>query len=343
MKRVCLPQRRRDTELTANVRKLAGLIPDASEAGDPAIGPAFGLSLTKSKVDPVGLRTVIQFVLICTLACIDARSFGAEFEVYGNIKYSPSGYSPYYFFYHVYVNDCKWAIFLVSDLASSRRVEEFSSDGDYIYTLDHQDTNLTASFQLGNYASANQNSWIGNLYRPGFPFKVLESEVTMLFYSYASSCYLNSSSNGMIGSVLFQPNDLKRGDSLSPALVIKSHSPPFLPDRIVWFDDLKKHQTCLLEVSAFTNVDGMQLPASVSLLRFFEDKTNILSTFESHVSNVKSFCSLQFFKPEIPGRCFIMDNRFSPPELNAPPIIEITTNTWPSIEESKLQPGYEVV
>jgi hypothetical protein len=147
----------------------------------------------------------------------------------------------------------------------------------------------------------------------------------------------------MIGSVLFQPNDLKRGDSLSPALVIKSHSPPFLPDKIVWFDDFKKHQTCLLEVSAFTNVDGLELPVSVSLLRFFENKTNILSTFESRVTNVKSFCSIQCFKPEIPGRCFIMDNRFAPPDLDTPPIMEITTNSWPSIEQSELQPGYEVV
>ncbi len=99
----------------------------------------------------------------------------------------------------VYVRDCQWAIFQTWETATNKLITEMSDDGTNIYVLEHQEARDAGASATAAEWPVDPFSWLGEIHPSGFPYRRLNTEIGILFYAYASSCYLDSLTNEMIG------------------------------------------------------------------------------------------------------------------------------------------------
>lgn len=271
---------------------------------------------------------------------LSSSLFAHEFEVDGTMRITPTGYPAFSHSIHIYVRDCQWAIFRVLEDSTYRTVVEISDDGDNIYKLTRVETK-NGSFSPDDYANVIPNSLLaGEIHPSGFPFRMLEIESITLYYAYASSCYLDSLTNQIIGSIMLSPSELQSGDERSQALITRGSPPLRLPSKIIFWDDTRKWTNPIFSASEYTNFGNAQIPSRVSLFQYYQGETNILETFEFHATRILDTCSLKSFRPLLSNGALIADYRFSHQNTYTPGIPQIVTNTWPTMAESKLKRGY---
>jgi hypothetical protein len=263
-------------------------------------------------------------ILWLKLLTVDAAAY--EFEVHGTMEYAPMGFPAVNCSFHIYVKNCSWAIYEVFDHPGYRIINETSEDGENIYRLDHITTNVTTHFEPTDYAGLNPMSLSGEIHPSGFPFRILDSETIALFYVYASGCYLDKATNQIIGSIMFSPNDLGKEDAQSLASIDRGTSVPRLPVQLVFFGDDTNQITAVLKTTAYTNLDGMHLPLSMTLLRFFHHQTKVLSTYNFQVGTISDVCTLSNFSAPFPGRAVVSDYRLAHQRPLVPPVVQLLTN-----------------
>jgi len=114
----------------------------------------------------------------------------------------------------------------------------------------------------------------------------------------------------MIGSIRFQPRDEPRSYEGTYALITRSSPPLRLPSKIIFLPEFQNVTNAVLSTSEFTNLAGVQVPLKVSLVRYFQNKTNILTTYEFQATRISEKCPLKSFKPRLPSRAYVTDYRF---------------------------------
>jgi hypothetical protein len=259
-----------------------------------------------------------------------ARSLAYEFEVDGTMKASPSGYPPFSCSMQIYVRDCQWAVFQIWESPTNQILREISDDGDCVYALNHIETNA-GNFSPDDDSRAFPNSWTGEIYPAHFPFGILNTEAIALFYAYASSCYLDAHPNQVIGSIRFQPRDTPRTYEGAHALITRSSPPLRLPSKIIFFPEFQYVTNAVLSTSEFTNIANVQVPLKVSLVRYFQNKTNILTTYEFQVTRISEKCALKSFKPRLPSGAYVTDYRVPHFLASDPGSLRKMTNGWPAM------------
>jgi hypothetical protein len=192
----------------------------------------------------------------------------AEFEVNGVMIYQRDGKPEFPYDMRISVRDCKWSIVQRSMLGTNKmqRIQtELTYDGTNIYNLSHVER------QVENEAwQVVSNSYAASLYSGEFPFRNLDPEIVLLFYAYASTCYLDTVTNNQTGPIKFQPRDLEMGNATVYSELDREVLPPMLPKRISFFLGPTRGWTNANLVSGdFTNVGGLTIPATVSLEHYY--------------------------------------------------------------------------
>ncbi len=239
---------------------------------------------------------------------IGASSAAYEFAVDGTMKITPHGHPPLTCSLHVFVRDCQWAVFRIWEGSTNRFVTEVSDDGDYVYLLDWIETN-SARFRTGDYSGALPNSFVGQIHPAHFPFGLPQTEAVALFYAYASSCYLDTHTNGIIGPIPFSANDLPLSYEGAYARIVRETSPSHLPVEIAFLRSLEFGTNAILRTSDFTKVAGARVPRKVSLTRYSQDLTGELADYQFSATRVSRRCSLKVFTPRLPGTAVVTDYR----------------------------------
>jgi hypothetical protein len=297
----------------------------------------------KLKSSPIWIfQLLLGFVLITLLGFLCGNACAHEYELNGVMTDEPAGHPPFACNMHVYVRDCRWAIFQTWESPTNRIVTQMSDDGTNIYTLDHVETP-----SLKNGWEAMPNSYVGNIYPSGFPYRVVRTEIVALFYAYASSCYLDSVTNGLLGPIKFHPGQLMMGDARVSVNLYRNSFPPRLPECICFLNiEGSKVQwtNVVLRAFDFTNLGSIQIPSAVELIRYRPKQATIFTRYEFRVTNILDQCSLKSFTPFLPAHSFVEDNRFATGRADVPPITygQTTNSQWPTVDEAKLQPSYKV-
>jgi hypothetical protein len=287
-----------------------------------------------------GKYIICLIFLIAIGKAVSLSLWARGFEVVGIMEIKPTGHPTFSHLMQIFVQDRQWAVFRIIENVTNRTVVEISDDGTNIYNLTHLEPKAIGISPLESYSLSNCMA-AGEIHPTGFPFRMLETESVSLFYAYASTYYLDTHTNQMIGSIILQPSDLHDGDKLSDVLLERTEAPLYLPREITFIDKAANWTNCILRCKDFTNIVGMQIPLEVSLERFYRDKTNILQTFTFHATKVYGECSLGSFTPSINSNgVFVCDYRFSHHGSYVPGIPQVVTNAWPTMAESKLKRGF---
>jgi hypothetical protein len=287
------------------------------------------------------------FGLVVCLQILMANFLGwrlkaAEFEVAGVMKVDPITFKPFSSKFRICVRGCNWAIFQTWESPTNKIIIEMSDDGNNIFELQH----IEIPMENGDWMPAS-NSYVGSLYPSGFPYRVLDTEIVALFYAYASTCYLNSVTNQLLGPIKFEPRDLVWGDASVSAIYERNPYSPNLPAQIVFLNHYSAKErwtNAVFSASDFTNVSGLTIPEAVSLIRYHANEGRVYTKYEFQVSSVINKCYIDTFTPDLTKRAFVQDQRFSRGVAQVPSITYgvLTNGVWPSLADAKRQPGYKV-
>lgn len=284
------------------------------------------------------LRVALAWVAIIVSTACKAET-GYEFELSGIMEISPHRYEIPSFSCKMRVccRDCQWAIFKIWETKTNRIIQETSDDGTNIYSITHVED------LRNNWIWTDiPNSWVAQIHRSGFPRYVLQTEEVMLFYAYASSCYLNSLTNSFFDPIKFEPNDLLEGNVRVKGVIKYGPAPVRLPQEL-YFLSVREYKTnAVLSASNITNIGRIQIPLDVSLRRFVLDADKPLIDYTFKVDKLSLTCNVDSFKPRLPSNVLVSDYRFSHGQAYVPPIVESATNGWIDEATAKLQPGYKV-
>jgi hypothetical protein len=262
---------------------------------------------------------------LLTLQVSSVLSFAHQFELEGTMTYTWQDHVQMLYSMQVYVQDCQWAIFKTYNWTTNRLVTEMSSDGSFIYCLDRIETN-TGTVRPEDYTEAYPNSLIGQIQSVDFPFGTLNTEGITLFYAYASSCYLNTHTNHVIGSIPFNPQSLQRNEAEGEyAKITRGEQPLELPTEISFLAPFQPGTNAVLTTSEFTNFANVQIPMRVSVVHG-------PTTYEFHAARVSDTCSLKSFKPELPHGAYVTDFRVPHFLGSDPGSFRMATNGWPVLQ-----------
>jgi len=232
---------------------------------------------------------------------------------------------------HVCYRNCQWRIAQVWESPTNRIVQTISTDGNYIYKVDHVET-LQTSWK------ALPNSWTVEIHAPGFPRRILAPEAMVLFYAYASNCYFDSVTNRLLDPIKFQPSDLQNGDSVERAVFALNSDALGLPRQISFLSAEQDVTNASFSAFGFTNIGPNQIPLTAVVTRFAQGPH---TRYEFRANKIRSDCSLVSLKPQFPSGALTYDYRFSRGKVDGPPIAyPLSLDHWPSEAEAKLQPGY---
>lgn len=283
------------------------------------------------------LRVGLAWVAItCSIICKGEAEY--EFELNGVMEIIPHRYNIPAFSCKMRVccRDCQWAISKIWETKTNRIVQEMSDDGTNIYSLTHIEALKNTWIW-----TAIPNSWVAQIHRSGFPRYALQTEEAMLFYAYASTCYLDSVTNSFIDPIKFEPNDLLEGDKRVKGVIIYSSARIRLPQQLCFLSVQETRTNAVLNANNITNIGMIQIPLEVSLRRFALDDGTPLIDYMFKVDNLTQHCKIESFKVRLPSAALVSDYRFSQGQAYVPPIVESATNGWMDEATAKLQPSYK--
>jgi hypothetical protein len=224
---------------------------------------------------------------------------------------------------------------------SNKFVSEWTANTNCVYKLEHIETRVTNPPNSAGWRTLS-NSWIGKLYPGGFPRWDLAPEMTILYYAYASGCYLDSVTNGLADPIKFQPIDLQDGEMQVKASVVRSPLAPQLPTRICLFAPNGTRTNGVLSSSNFTNVGNLRLPLNVNVLRY-STAGKLLEEYNFQIEHVRPVCSLNSFIPELTNETLVFDYRFSHGNADVPSIFHgVISNGWPTEQTARMNPSFAV-
>jgi hypothetical protein len=231
--------------------------------------------------------------------------------------------------------DCRWAISQVWEKPSYRITRRMTDDLQAIYVVSQIESNSAYGW------IEVTNSHVAAVHGPGFPHRMLASEMVILFYAYASSCYLNSSASPYLGNIKFQPSDWEQGDRLARVTIRRNDGPLQLPVEICFLNLAETKTNALLVTSAFTNLGGIHVPAKVLLTRF-TDEGEVLGTYAFDATVLRTVSETETFRPTLASGTLVEDHRFSHGKAYVPPIAHGPVNDWPSEDAARAKRGYNV-
>jgi hypothetical protein len=286
---------------------------------------------------------VLLFTLFTGSLSIAADALEKQFEVEGvmTITSQTGNPSPFSCLLRVSYRDCHWAVFQTWEYPTNRYVKEISDDGDYIYSMDHFETNDVTGPNSRSWKPM-ENSWNGGIYPGGFPRWTLAPEISIVFYAYASACYLNSVTNLLIDPIRFQPREMDDGDQLVSAKVTRNSDSLRLPKEILFSSLDGRRTNAIFTSSNLVKVGGIDVPMHIRVDRYATDG-RLLVVYSFRATNVDAGCSVTSFKIPITNRTLVSDYRFSRGTAAVPPIMHgFITNDWPTIEKARSTSGYKV-
>jgi hypothetical protein len=231
------------------------------------------------------------------------------------------------------VNHPNIPIIQLPEMVTNRLVREMTDDGTYIYVLSHVELPERGW-------EVQSNSWAGEMYPPGAPRRLLAPELEMMFYAYASACYLDSVTNQLLTPIKMGPQQLADDDLQAPAWITRD-SPSSLPAEICFLKTNREDTNCILRTFAFTNVGGAHIPLKAVLTGFGKSGAPLVEyTFEAE--RVSGGTSVATFTPELTANTFIQDYRFAGVADDLP-IFYPGTNAWPSEAASRAHPNYQLL
>jgi len=173
------------------------------------------------------------------------------------------------------------------------------------------------------------------IYPSGFPNELSDPEPAMVFYGYASSAYLDSSTNGLLDPIPCSPTDLDQGARRVKANVARNNDSLRLPTSISFFDYFSLTKTTVVfNASNFTNIGNARIPLKVEAVRYSRNEDRWLEKYQFEVRDIKPKCSLDSFTPKPPERAMFQDFRFYGFHSRYVTYGAVT-NRWPSEDETK--------
>jgi hypothetical protein len=279
------------------------------------------------------------FYLTLVMYCTNGHA--REFETEGVMNIIPlvHGIKPFSCQMRVYYRDCQWKIEQIWENPTNRIIEEMVDDGTNLYVLDHSEV------PAPNAASSNgwralTNSWIGQIHRHGYPERSYSPEKEMLFYGFASSCYLDSITNGLVDPIKFEPDQLRDGDQRVSANVTRNRDNFMLPAKVYFLGE-QNRTNAFLNASTNIYMKGGAIPQTLELTRYIEEGKPLI-IYRFVVAKAVEQCPVESFTPKLSEYTLISDYRFSHGKAYVPPVSCGFLKEWPTEAQDKLRPGYRV-
>ena len=306
-------------------------------------------------------------LLICIFACVlgalnAARSGTADdlsYEATGKIDYRAFTYSSTQHqatvSFHLAVQGCRWRIRAWFDGRDAPDYYEVAYDGRQILFLQSLESSARRRRQRGSKATnvATAAIFPGDVY-----YNEALPEVTPIWFSLASSCYLDSVPPGIMEPPM--PIDVlgvRYGMPIHPKLkytATRMAGPLRLPSEVVYYsgptiiDKRGKRfvfpkpydagfTNAIYTVDSVTNIFGLHFPLLARLM-LFSPKTNAASAnalrlageYRLAVHTVHLLTNRPPLRPTIPGATLVADHRFDA-ELGTPYLFWLNQgNDWPS-------------
>jgi hypothetical protein len=267
-----------------------------------------------------------------------------EFEIFGLLKREPLALRGKTFNYQmtVAVSGCNWSI---SKTSVDRIGPTFwlSTDGANIYKyIDYQNVLRNTADER---ASRAINHAMGEIHSSGFPINVLEPEIMVLYYSYASQCYLANNQTDSVYPIKNNPNDLDH-PSRKVLVKVSESAGDFSSSRQLLFYTIDpKGQTItngLMTASKPAITTQGNIFTHVEYLEYFSGaKQMAICRYSFDASNVLLQTPKAHFVPTPAEKTRFYDYRFSPSQYAVVAVRHTNLlSHWPSEAASRQLPTY---
>jgi len=192
--------------------------------------------------------------------------------------------------------------------------------------------------------------------------------ISFLWFAYASKEYLKSAPKDQLRPIeLFSIDpgffEVCRSGYEQRALLLRSTSPPFLPETAIYYWDgvllrsrslikrtppfEKDFTNSVFRALMFTNVNNLHIPIHCTLITFAlkASATNCSDTYvkcraEIVVTNVVTNIHLSRFTPECPGNTRVLDRRYMNDNPSIPVIGYMVNSNWLPTDQVRASSGY---
>lgn len=283
-----------------------------------------------------------------------------EYVVSGSIctEYGPeigSGRKPTDYDFRIQVADGKWSLKLVPRDAVASKTG-WDTQRDYLPpdSLEASSDGTSFYFVVSTASQKAKNPGIVNS-GEGFrgvgmvPYGACFDQIICLWYAYASGAYFHAVSNSNIHPLQSMPLDYsKEKPFLQPGEWVLAQEPPFLPSSILMRSvrpgtgtngvPAQTFTNAVLNVSAFTNILGIALPAKVEISYYFwlPPVRPSLPRLRSHLTIQANQVSLEkndnaAFVPALPLPSVVTDLRHL--TSGVPTAVSVLATQWPTERE----------
>ena len=180
---------------------------------------------------PVIMRTVLpttSLVTVSLLLCLSIELFAEEYEVGGRLVYALGMQNSQLktnciFNFKIWVSDCKWLIRTENTKTGDIKYNEDSYDGKYVYSL---------SVFVDEKVKAGDSSSSGIVESNSIPDEA-SFYAQPIWLAFASSCYFNAITNGMIQPIWHLSDLSLRNKRYSiRGSWVRYEKAPFLPKNV---------------------------------------------------------------------------------------------------------------
>lgn len=329
------------------------------------------LSHGRSRKIQCNCQTLVILLFVFTLVTA-SKTIAGGFEIKGIlkikvIKEDNTIFSDKSESFDLSVDGCKWFIATAPypDTENGDIIKwEIGSDG-------NDETYQVSLFNRTKLNSASANDSIGLIENGNVPDNLQENQVAELWLAFASGCYLNGATNGMLKPVYFLSQRMP--GHLDHAAFERFDLEPKLPRQVIYTNDMlmvtskgkpmsiplpppfeKGFVRAEYTVVVSTNVNNMTLPTKFLFTEngIFPVEGRSLSsavrmiksvrTVEGTVTSVVPKCDRTSFIPSLTEKTFVDDRRFSDKEKPVASLSYMVTNgVWPPATAAILQGLYK--
>jgi thiol-disulfide isomerase/thioredoxin len=260
-------------------------------------------------------------------------------------------------YFDLQVKDCRWLVKLGSQRPEVYDYRIVSSDGASTFNLLSYETRHQRAFLAGEKIGSNIGE--GSVFSGNMPRFSLAPEAGAVWIAYASGCHFAEDPYSRRRPIPFVDYISTRPISRNEPLPVEStfwqcsSSPPHLPTMLVYVAEKQSPGESLpdatftnvvYEPRSFIEVDGLSLPkeAVLSVYRLFPSPGSGTKQLCYQIrvveTNIISGTELESFRPKLPGKTIISDNRFNNGrDLN---LAYFSDNQWPSEASARNSDAY---
>jgi len=260
--------------------------------------------------------------------------------------------------FDLHVSECRWLMKLGTRDPRLYDYRIVSSDGTNAFLLLNYETRARIAADRGRTTSNIGDGTVASGTMPRFLFA---NEAGAVWLAFASECFFSHLTEDARVEVPFtmfvRPSTIEASKPLvvQQAKIAFSDSQPRVPLSIAYYltnlaaerysvepelNSKEAFTNVVYEASAFTNVQGLQFPKHVVVSIWRPDPrrlpvvvAQLCSEFRVTATNIVLVSPLESFKPPLPGRTIVTDQRFNNGTNFG--VAYFRTNTWPDDEEVK--------